>query len=53
VSCGASAIRLRGEFGKLAAGGLIVAASQLGLAIGLIVVNVCIIDFFSPAPLAA
>lgn len=35
-----SSIRLRGDFGKLAAGGLIVAGSQLGLAIGLIVLNI-------------
>jgi hypothetical protein len=35
-----SAIRLRGDFGKIAVGGLVGAGLQLGLAIGLIVLNV-------------
>src|SRR5262245_41880391 len=35
-----AAVRLRGDFGKLAACGLVAASSQLGLAIGLIVLNV-------------
>jgi hypothetical protein len=34
-----AAMRLRGDFGKLALGGLICAGSQLGLAIGVIVIN--------------
>ena len=35
-----AAVRLRGDFGKLAACGLVAAGSQLGLAIGVIVINV-------------
>jgi len=34
-----SAMRLRGDFGKLALGGLIASGSQLGLTIGLMVIN--------------
>ena len=40
LGCAASAIRLRGDFSKLAVGGFIVSGSQLGLMIGLIVINV-------------
>lgn len=35
-----ASVRLRGDFGKLAACGLVAAGSQLGLAIGIIVLNV-------------
>lgn len=40
LGCAVSAIRLRGDFGKLAACGLVAAGSQIGLAIGLIVINI-------------
>jgi hypothetical protein len=40
VGCAVSAIRLRGDFGKLATCGLVGAGTQLGLAIGLIVINI-------------
>jgi hypothetical protein len=40
LGCAISAIRLRGDFGKVAAGGLVITGSHLGLAIGLIVLNV-------------
>lgn len=40
LSCGVSAVRLRGDFGKLATCGLVGAGAQLGLAIGVIVINV-------------
>ena len=40
LGCAASAMRLRGDFGKLATCGLVAAGSHLGLAIGLIVLNI-------------
>ena len=35
-----AAIRLRGDFGKIAAGGLIAAGSQVGIVLGIIIINI-------------